>query len=191
GYKSFLQKGVLTNLWVGFSIPRVPWLRYSLIRIIGKRMIDRYIREHGVPDILHLHVFVAAEVAVYASQRYGLPLVWTEHFSDVARNNISESEKKLILNLLAYSKTNIAVSPFLATKLKRNFNAPFKVLPNVYDSFVFTRNKSVQKHSKFTFLSVAYMHPIKNHQRMLNAFQLLSDLPVALVLVGIGDMYDW
>ena len=190
GYKKFVQNGVLAYLWIGFSIPRVQMIRYAIIRYIGHRMVDRYVQQYGIPDVLHLHVYVATEVAIYASQKYGIPLIWTEHFSDVARNNISGMERKLIQTLIATSQIRIAVSPFLANKLNENFNASFRVLPNVYDSNIFKSNHALDKYDQFTFLSVAYMHPIKNHLRLLDAFELISDIPAVLVLVGIGDMYD-
>jgi glycosyltransferase involved in cell wall biosynthesis len=190
GFKSFLENRVQTYLWVGFSLPKARGIRYFLLKEIGKRMIDRYVRKYGTPDVLHLHVFVAAEVAIYASAKYNLPLIWTEHFSDAGRNTISGVERKLILKLIVSAKVKIAVSQFLAKRLHENFHSSFTVLPNVYDSNIFKIDLSIKKNENFTFLTVAYMQPIKNHIRMINAFELLSNLPVILIMVGIGDMYE-
>ncbi|HEY8511771.1 MAG TPA: glycosyltransferase [Cyclobacteriaceae bacterium] len=190
GRREFKENGVLTYLWICMSIPKARRLRYAIMNYVGKRMVDRYIRRYGVPDIFHLHVYEAAEIAMYAAEKYGVPLVWTEHFSNVAQNAFSDYEREFIVELVGASARRLAVSRFLADRLTEYFNASVDVAPNMYDSTIFRRYPDVEKYETFTFLSVAYMQRIKNHPRLIEAFAMLADLPVRLVIVGIGEMYE-
>src|SRR5690606_20047933 len=45
------------------SPPKLRRFRYWVLKTLGRKMIDRYIRNFGRPDIVHLHVFMAGEVA--------------------------------------------------------------------------------------------------------------------------------
>jgi glycosyltransferase involved in cell wall biosynthesis len=189
GFKHFIKNKVQTYIWVGFSVPGVKSLRYAILNRIGRKMVNRYMYEQGKPDAIHLHVFVAADVAVYASEKYKVPLIWTEHFSDVANANISDYERKLIYKLKVHSRICISVSRPLANKLMDHFAISSRVIHNMYNNQIFRLLPNTEKHSVFTFLTVAYMQPIKNHARMIDAFSLLRDLPVNLVLVGIGTTY--
>lgn len=190
GFRSERNNEVNTNLWLGFSLPKLKRLRYWLMNLIGRRMVDRYVKNNGVPDIIHLQVFVAADVALYACLKYNVPLIWSEHFSDVANDNLSNAERILIDKLKKNAKVCIAVSQWLSEKMNQNFGIKALVVPNVYRDHIFKIIPAISKREKFTFISVAYMQPIKNHTRMIEAFSFLSDLPLMLLIVGKGDTLE-
>ncbi len=186
GYRSEKYNEVNTDLWLGFSLPKLKRLRYWLMNRVGRKMVDKYVKNNGVPDIIHLQVFVAADVALYALSKYNVPLIWSEHFSDVANDNLSNAERVLINKLKKNAKKCIAVSQWLSEKMNQNFGIKAQVVPNVYRDHIFKIMPGISKREKFTFISVAYMQPIKNHARMIEAFSLLSDLPVMLLIIGKG-----
>ncbi|MEQ8240465.1 MAG: glycosyltransferase, partial [Cyclobacteriaceae bacterium] len=190
GYRSEKYNEVNTDLWLGFSLPKLKRLRYWLMNRVGRKMVDKYVKNNCVPDIIHLQVFVAADVALYALSKYNVPLIWSEHFSDVANDNLSNAERVLINKLKRSAKKCIAVSQWLSEKMNQNFGIKAQVVPNVYRDHIFKIMPGISKREKFTFISVAYMQPIKNHARMIEAFSLLSDLPVMLLIIGKGDTLE-
>ena len=83
------ENGITSKIFFFPSIPKAKWIRYGLTRYLGKKLVDEYIREYGKPDIIHLHVYKGAEVAEYAARKYNIPLVWTEHFTEINSNQLT------------------------------------------------------------------------------------------------------
>ena len=44
-----------------------------------KKSVDNYIREFGVPDLIHVHSSMWEDMASFIKQKYGIPYVITEH----------------------------------------------------------------------------------------------------------------
>ena len=88
------DNGVLTyrrDLWA--ALPRVPYGNYLLWQRAADRLLEKYIKEQGRPDIIHAHsaIFGGAVAARWKS-RFNLPVVLTEHANNGLRDH-STSEK--------------------------------------------------------------------------------------------------
>jgi glycosyltransferase involved in cell wall biosynthesis len=192
GFHKKKMNGVTSFLCVIPSIPKFPRIRRWVSYFIGRAMLKSYVKSHGRPDIIHLQVYLAGDLALYASKTFNIPLVWTEHLSSVAKAQYSASERKLLLKLASMAKVRIGVSNFFCAELERQFNVPFQFIPNVYQSAIFYFKPNVsQPTAFFSYVNVSTFSKAKNLHRLINAFVFLQDLPdVKLILVGTGAYFD-
>ena len=61
--ESYVDSGVDTIVSPFISIPRTPKRTSSKMFKIGKKIFLDYIEKYGLPDIIHLHTFLAGELA--------------------------------------------------------------------------------------------------------------------------------
>lgn len=191
GLKKFKSsKGVLTELLVMPSIPKIPKARAWLVYQTGRCMIDSYVKQHGKPDLIHLQVYLGGDVAIYASRKYNIPLVWTEHFSNVAKGIYFPIDKEMIKKVVYHANFRIGVSKFFCMALEKQFGVPFHFVPNVFNDSIFHLSQ-FKREKNFTFINVGYFNPIKKHTRLVRAFaSIASTLPISLKLIGSGDCLD-
>ena len=164
------------------------WKRFNrfLQFYIGKKMLNKYILENGVPDVVHLQSALVGKLALWLLKEYQVPFVVTEHSSAFQRKQLSSSELAIAQEVFNSSKINIAVSEALAHHLTVLFNQNFTVIPNIVDTDYFT--PSTEKSEKFTFLNVAHLNPNKNHQLLIKAFaELAKEKDAHLVIAGVGE----
>lgn len=169
-------------------IPKMFTLQYKLRNAIGKKLIDEYVDRYGKPDIIHIHVHTFSEVAIYAKNKLKVPLIYTEHFSSVAKNELTRPDYYSIRNLLNKSDKRIAVSEPFRQTLESRYNYSFQYLPNVYQSNIFKQKKELPKYEGFTFVNVAYLHKKKNQKRLIEAFHkaFSGKDDVKLKIIGSG-----
>lgn len=169
-------------------IPKLFTLQYKLRNTIGKKLIDEYIAHYGKPDIIHLHVHTFSDVAIYAKNRMNVPLVYTEHFTSVAKNQLTTPDIYSIKNVITHSEKKIAVSEPFRETLEKRYNTSFEYLPNVYQCNIFNLDKGELKDEGFTFINVAYLHKKKNQRRLIKAFHKAFNGKdnVKLKIIGSG-----
>lgn len=192
GSRAFKLEGVNTHLFFFPSIPKLQKIRYWVLKRIGVMLLNDYIRMHGKPDVVHLQVYHAAEVAIYAKMKFGIPIVWTEHFQDIDNNLASEYQWGLINKLAPLCDARIAVSKNLKRNLEEKFNMSFIYVPNMYDSDLFKLAFSEKKSPTFTFIHISSLNSNKNQSRLLKAFHLAFQQidDVRLVIVGDGEDFE-
>lgn len=192
GPKVFELEGVNTHLFFFPSIPKLQKIRYWVLKRIGVQLLNDYIKRHGRPDVVHLHVYHAAELAIYAKMKFGIPIVWTEHFQDIDNNLASDYQLSLIYKLAPLCSARIAVSQNLKKNLEEKFNLEFIYVPNMYDSDLFKLTNSDEKSPIFTFVHISSLNSNKNQRRLLEAFHLAFNKidDVRLVIVGDGEDFE-
>ncbi|MFB0926391.1 MAG: glycosyltransferase, partial [Vicingaceae bacterium] len=81
-YKEHVD-GVPVYRKVGFNIfPFFRKFNRNLFNSYSNKLIKNYIKDHGVPDIVHCHgAFLAGEASLGIKNKYGIPYVITEHSS--------------------------------------------------------------------------------------------------------------
>ena len=186
--ESYVDSGVDTIVSPFISIPRTPKRTSSKMFKIGKKIFLEYIEKYGLPDIIHLHTFLAGELALWVKKKYNIPYVVTEHSTNFARKNYSKRQLEFAEKVFSESKKNIAVSKEFCSLLEKQFSVNFKYIPNVVDTSFFSFNKKDFKKEKYTFLNVAHLDAKKNHKGLINAFhnKFFGNNQYELIIAGDG-----
>ncbi|MCU0383356.1 MAG: glycosyltransferase [Cyclobacteriaceae bacterium] len=189
GLNSEIDQGVRKDFFLFPSVPKAKRLKFFIIKCIGIYLLNRYIKKYGKPDIIHLHTYLAGEVCVYAKDKYNIPIVYTEHFSDVRNNFLTRFERNLVSLCTNNANARIAVSEDFRIFLEKKFNKSFVYIPNVYNNTIFKLPIQNNVTSDFTFIHVAHISPIKNQKRLLSAFQIAfhNRKDVKLIIIGSGS----
>jgi len=170
--------GVSTYHWRGmrwFPLMR-PLNRFVLTRQ-GMRLFQKYVDNHGKPDILLAHSSLYGGVIAHAiNQNTGIPYVVTEHSSSYARNLIKPSDKTSAKKSVKNASCRLAVSESFAVLLQNYYGAEmgaWHYLPNMVSNlFVDFKRKTVKKPGPgLTILSVALLSQNKAIDNLLYAFE--------------------
>ena len=152
----------------------------------GKIILKKYVKDHGVPDIVHLQSSLSGMLALWFKKKYGVSFIVTEHWSGFINNKASKAQKLLSKEVFLESKKNIAVSNYFSSLLKRQFNCNFNVVPNVVDINFFKPSKN--KFKTFTFLQVASLNDNKNQEMLIAAFCIfVKKYKSELIIIGQGE----
>ena len=158
---------------------------------------EDYIREHGKPHLVHVHVpWKAGLIALALKKKYGMKYFVTEHsgiYNNVVEDRYSNKPalvRKLTKRIFEKADQFVSVSRFLAEGISSLVvKRAYDVIPNTVDTSLF--HHSEQKHPVFTFIHVSNMVPLKNVSGILKAFYNLihvhSVRNVQLILIGNKD----
>lgn len=154
-----------------YSIPlgRVPRKILDSISIWAlKKLYKKIIENHGKPDIVHGH-FMVGYGAASLKDKYGVPLVITEHSSRINRDKIDRDLYQRAK--LVYDKADavIAVSPSLASRLNSKFSIEAKYIPNIVDLKAFKYGERTKQES-FNLVSVGNLVKNKRMELLVEAF---------------------
>ena len=174
-----------------FTFPSVPKIRIinDFIRfIIGKILIKKYIKENGIPDIIHVHNYIVGNLAIWMKKKYSVPFVITEHSSAFYTNGLSLKQLKLASYNYSMSNLNISVSLGFSEFLTKKMGSVFFTLPNVVDTNYFTINKKNDNTNDFTFTNIGYLDKNKNQILLIRAFldSFKGDVNKKLIIAGEG-----
>lgn len=153
------------------------WIRKTLF------VCEEYIKEQGLPDILHVHSALwAGYVAAILKEKYGIPYVITEHrgrFSEKSQLNetqIAEMDRERLERAFSNADHIIAVSSLLIKKIKSYClrEIPISVISNMLhtDSFPYTER---HPHEKFRFICVNHYEHLKGQDLLIRAFEKLCE----------------
>ncbi len=173
---------------INIPLGRVPKNILRKFATIGLNILYNNItQEHGNPDIMHAHFTHSAYIALKLKDETNIPLIITEHSSQINKENINEDLFK-IANI-AYNKADslIAVSPTLVNIIYKNFNVNSTYIPNLLDLEIF-RYKNKIKDDSFNFVSVGNLIDIKRMDLTIEAFHKAfgSNPKVTLTIFGQG-----
>lgn len=160
-----------------------------------QKSIQDYISKYGLPDKVHVHIpWKAGLMGLWMQKKFGINYMISEHWGiynkDVENNFESKPAitKRLLKEIYRKAEKVIAVSHFLADNIQSTFGKqPIQILPNVVDTTLFFHQK--EKYSKFSFIHVSNMVPLKNVDLILKAFKQLLDEngtnnDLQLILIG-------
>ena len=162
--------GVYRMHWGWF--PRIfPLICATLHSSAGMRAFERYVQEHGMPQLIHAHnIFYAGYMAVRIAEKHKLPVVLTEHSTNYLRGRIFLPGQHMIVRYtLNRLDASFAVGQRLANKLNERYtpNIPVNVLHNIVDTEFFDQ---VDSNGMFTFVALGQMKPRKRFHLLIEAF---------------------
>jgi glycosyltransferase involved in cell wall biosynthesis len=173
------------------SIPKWRSLNNAIRLFIGKRLFKRYVKEKGRPDLIHVHIYLAGDLAVWIKETYGIPYVVTEHYTHFARGTLSPWQNRLAAKVYGQSSRNIAVSREFSRLLQERYSRNFIDIPNCVDTDLFTPDSAKRPSDTKIFLNVAYLEKKKNQAALIRAFKdaFHKDPKYHLVIAGNGPEY--
>jgi glycosyltransferase involved in cell wall biosynthesis len=120
------------------SRSRVPLTNLLLDAWALRRALREIAARHGLPDLIHAHIYSAGAPAVLAGRMAGLPTVVTEQSSGFPRRLFPPAELRKARLAFRGARFVLPVSLFLQRALEEiGFSARFEVVPNAVDERIF------------------------------------------------------
>ncbi|MDN5049869.1 glycosyltransferase [Aliarcobacter butzleri] len=165
-------------------------LKANYIKMADK-LYKEYIKEFGIPDIIHAHNFLyAGIIAKFIKDEYGVNYIVTEHSSSFVRNKLSSGKIKSIENVAKNALKVTAVSSSFNNILKEYTKTNIDLLPNIVDDFFFQKEFQNKISKNFIFLHIASLDKNKNQELLIKSFEKIAKLNhnVYLNIAGSGYM---
>ena len=154
--------------------PKSKWIQQIIRSTVGKYLFKKYFISCDIPDVVHVHTFIAANLAIHLKIKFNIPYIVTEHSSIFIRNLATSYDIKLAQKAFQYSDKNIAVSKKFKQVLEKDFKNEFIYIPNVVDTNFFKPTNDV-KHKDFTILNIANLNSNKNHWLLISSFSKVRE----------------
>jgi len=183
------SRGVTTVRMMGWNTlaQTVPGAR--LWAALSERLVRRYVRCCGVPDVLHAHAALwAGNVAVRMGRALSRPCVVTEHSSQILRGDLGTVERREAERVYREADDVLAVSHALLASVQSIAGTERgRVVPNGVDFDFFTLPVAPRQTANFTFLSACNLVPGKRVDRLVRAFAVVFRERPGIRLVVVGD----
>lgn len=166
------------------SVPIGPlpnWFYRAVERLVVFPAIRKVFTRVGIPNVIHAHFARSGEIGLRISKKYKIPLVYTEHSSNVLSNNAKYLG--LVKPTWEAAEGLIAVSKTLADAIYLICNRRPRVIGNTVES-AFAEMPIAHRDAKLRFVSVGSLLPRKGHDVLVEAF---SRLPAASTLEIFGE----
>lgn len=173
------------------------WIEYLRTEITC-RLIDEYLKQKGVPDIIHVHfpLLTLTEKIVQRIKKIGCKLIITEHWTAVQEKKITEDKVELLQTIGSISSCIICVSEDLKKSVEEYLsphihNKAIVVIPNMVEqSFRFIQPVKSQV---YTFLFAGRLETVKKVDVLIDAFEFAFPNKkdnVKLIINGNGTQYQ-
>ena len=186
-----IQRNNVTSINI-FLVPN------QIVRLFGKRFyqwfkhwqIDyvykRAVKLFGNPDVLYSHFLPVTSNAIFLKQKYGIPLVAMEHWSEIVKENIRPGFLRMGQDTYPHVDKLLSVSPVLQNHLIDKFNVQSEVVYNIVGR-EFDYDPSVQPNETFTIVSVGSLIHLKRLDIAIEAFNIVhKHVPSQLLIIGEG-----
>lgn len=187
------DSGVMTYRSHGMNwFPRTVRPTIELYLCHGKKLYEKYVKDNGAPDIIHVHsIFNAGFLAEVIYKKNKIPFVVTEHSTGFARKLFSRKQLLLAGEISKHAVRRFAVSGEFANLLDASLgvkNNAWETLPNIV-SEAFTKRLMPSKTARkdFHFVNVALVDKKKSQANLLYAFEMLKKIHKNCFLTIVGD----
>lgn len=152
-----------------------------------KKVFREYVKEKGMPDVIHAHIVSMASPAVFLKNKLNLPFIITEHWTQM---NSEKTSQRIINQTFVYQYADrvICVSDALSRSLKQKCNINSLVINNMVSDQFFKSKKKNRSESTFKFIGVGALRKNKRFDILVDAFALCRfPKNVTLDIVGEGE----
>ncbi len=171
----------------------LPKFYFRLVSHMQDKVVNSVFKHWGKPDVIYAHYMYNIAFATDVKEKYGIPLVGIEHWSELTKSELSPLLR--FLGETAYNKADriLAVSESLSSHIKRHFGKDSTV---VYDmlgqEFVSTSVSDHSFSSCFTFVAIGSLIQRKGYDILIEAFRQsgLTQSGCKVVIVGAGREHD-
>lgn len=182
-YEYFLIPGVIIRKLFGLRF------NYFVKKKLLQKLFERVVCEHGMPNILYSHYLSNSYLALSLKERYHLPLVAIEHWSQLNCDVLSDYADWL--GRVTYVKCDaiISVSESLRLRLLQHFQMNSSVVHNMVGPEFCRGFSSGSRKGKVRFVSTGSLIYRKGYDLLISAFERLK-LPKdkwELLIIGDGE----
>ncbi len=173
---------------IKMSIPHVfipkleRWVRQRQFLSVFRQ----YVKERGMPDVVHAHMIHYASPAMVLKKKYRLPVVITEHWSQMNKEN---THIRIMNDTFSYFQADkvICVSDALAESIRKKCHVDSIVIHNMVSDQFFESQKIKHQEGSFKFVAIGALRFVKRFDLLADAFYLCH-FPnhVSLEIVGDG-----
>ena len=189
--------GIVKTLYDGIecytiSVPlgNVPPSIFCPVGSVALKYLFNRVFKHSTeyPDIIHAHFHRQGYMAAELSKVTGIPLVITEHSSDMEKEVVDPKLLKYASDGYRRAKKVIAVSKSLAKRLYENTGVKCTVINNIVDTALFVPQQKKQESNSFHFISVGRLEEPKKVEDLIAAFanECMKNTNVQLDIYGAG-----
>ena len=148
----------------------------------------QYLAQCGFkPDIIHAHVFWAGVPAAILGKRFHIPVVITEHSTNVLKKDLNALRAILLKFAMSRAKLVLPVSRSLERSIREYVRAQTRVVPNCVNTNLYSLVKNNASQGKKRILFVGLLVPRKGVPYLLKALSLLKQRRNDFILDIIGD----
>lgn len=197
-YSSKAEDELPTLRMHGWNLfPKMMKLQMKAWCYFAQRLADRYVEQHGKPDIVHAQSCVWGGIAAREiAEKYSIPYCITEHRDTFVIKKVLGKDPAHcwstphIRHAFDKAASLISVSGVLRRSLvhytQKNENEILHI-PNPVDIEFFTPRKTSGRNNDFRFLTVARLIPRKNIAMLIRAFKkAFKGVPAVFLEIG-GD----
>jgi glycosyltransferase involved in cell wall biosynthesis len=164
--------------------------RAALTERLLIRMYQKAVIERGRPDVVYAHYLPNIELALMLKQRYHLPTVGIEHWSEVGRTAMRSDIVRRIRKAYPRLDALIAVSSALARNIRQAVGITPIVVNNMVNPEFTPRSSAFHRRlaDPVRLVAVGTLLPVKGYDLLLQALSMLpADQPRwHLQIVGDG-----
>lgn len=184
------------NLYAGFWWGRaLRTISVSMHAYIGRRLLcylyNKVLKQEGKPDLLYSHYLWCSSMALAVKQKYGIPLVGMEHWSELGYGDIKPQWKKWASMVYQELDLLLTVSSALQQNIKKNIGVDSVVVNNMIGG-EFCYQPQDRHDDTVRFVSTGNLLPVKGFDILIEAFYK-AGLPMekwTLAIVGGGNEHD-
>ncbi|WP_394249773.1 glycosyltransferase [Vibrio profundi] len=170
------------------QLPSVRPINKKLILHFGKKLFESYRKEFGLPDVVHLHSFLAGDLALWIKKEFGIGYVVTEHSSQIRKLTGDHKKKLDIKNTYSNANSVVAVSHNLAKDIFFKTNVKARVIPNLF-KFEGRKLKELNERKSLNVLFVGSLDSNKNPLIILDAIKMMGMGALNVDIIGDGPLY--
>lgn len=155
---------------------KIPFLRKINLFFCKKnimKLVDRYIKSNGKPDLIHAHcVYWAGYVSMHIAKKYNIPFIITEHsyhYDSIKR--FTHSWRVQYFSSIVHSAAKLlTVSDRLGKDIQKIDDISYEVVPNVVDTQFFLLRPEKSNSTIKRFVSIAEFTRRKGLHLLLEGF---------------------
>lgn len=184
-YDYFLVPDVIFRMLFGLKF------NFFIRKQLLNKLFERVICEHGMPDILYSHYLPNSYIALNLKEKYHLPLVAIEHWSQLNKDVLSDSVTWLGRETYGKCDAIISVSKSLRQRLIQHFQMDSYVIHNMVGGEFWNlptlKNRSRRNKNSIRFVSVGSLLYGKGYDMLIEALSLSGLKDFELKIIGEGN----
>ncbi len=145
------------------------------------------VKMYGTPDVLYSHFLYVTNNALYLKNKYHIPLVGIEHWSEIFQSTVQNNVYKLAAETYKYLDRLVVVSSALKDRIKELFNVDSIVIHNMIGP-EFGYGEKTDSSDKVKIISIGDLIPRKCFDLVINALSevILVYPNFTLEIIGEG-----